>query len=94
MREFGRGRSKGSHCVIPNCSKTEANASRALSRPSSAIKSNATNEADNSDVQFSIPLFKDGRMRFDYGPGNTNLSPTIGASIGYSAGYLAAVLAS
>ncbi|HEV8290646.1 MAG TPA: right-handed parallel beta-helix repeat-containing protein, partial [Tepidisphaeraceae bacterium] len=43
---------------------------------------NATNEADNSDVNFSTTLFSDGRIRFHYGAGNTNLTPTIGISMG------------
>ncbi len=43
---------------------------------------NATNEADNSDVNFSATLFSDGRVRFHYGAGNTNLTPTIGIAMG------------
>jgi parallel beta-helix repeat protein len=46
------------------------------------IRWNATNETDSSDVQFAVTLFRDGRIRFDYGAGNTNLSPTIGFSLG------------
>jgi Ca2+-binding RTX toxin-like protein len=41
-----------------------------------------TNSADDSDVQFAATLFDDGRIRFNYGPGNSNLSPTIGISRG------------
>jgi hypothetical protein len=43
---------------------------------------NATNEADNSDAQFAVVLFNDGRIRFDYGPGLTNLTPTVGIGAG------------
>jgi hypothetical protein len=46
------------------------------------IRWNATNEADNSTVNFAVVLFSDGRIRFDYGAGNTNLTPTIGISRG------------
>ena len=42
----------------------------------------ATNEADNSDVNFSITLFSDGRVRYDYGSGNAGLTPTVGVSSG------------
>jgi len=46
------------------------------------IRWNATNEADQSDVNFSVTLWSDGDIRFDYGPGNANLTPTIGISRG------------
>ena len=46
------------------------------------IRWNATNEANNSDVQFSVTLFSNGQFRFDYGPGSTNLTPTVGVSYG------------
>jgi Ca2+-binding RTX toxin-like protein len=46
------------------------------------IRWNATNAADNSDVNFSVTLFNNGKIRFDYGSGNTNLSPTVGISRG------------
>src|SRR5207245_658122 len=39
---------------------------------------------------FAVALFSDGRIRFDYGPGNTNLSPTIGLSMGNAAARIAA----
>ena len=42
----------------------------------------AANEADASPVNFSVVLFQDGRILFDYGAGNTNLTPTIGISSG------------
>ncbi|MFM8289704.1 MAG: beta strand repeat-containing protein, partial [Planctomycetaceae bacterium] len=43
---------------------------------------NATNEADGSDVNFAVTLVNDGTVRFHYGTGNTNLSPTVGLSRG------------
>ncbi len=46
------------------------------------IRWNATNKADNSDVNFSITLAATGEVTFNYGPGNTNLTPTIGISRG------------
>src|SRR5262249_7426441 len=52
------------------------------------IRWDATNEADNSDVNFAVVLFSDGHMRFDYGPGNTNLTPTIGISRGDGSFYV------
>jgi hypothetical protein len=48
---------------------------------------NATNEIDNSDAQFAVTLFANGEVRFDYGPGNTNLTPTIGISSGNGNAY-------
>jgi hypothetical protein len=43
---------------------------------------NATNESNSSDVQFAVTLFASGEVRFDYGAGNTNLTPTVGVSPG------------
>ena len=43
---------------------------------------NATNKADGSDVNAAVTLFSDGRFRFDYGPGNRGVTPTIGVSSG------------
>ncbi|MFN0244328.1 MAG: M6 family metalloprotease domain-containing protein [Planctomycetota bacterium] len=34
---------------------------------------------------FAISLYSDGRIRFDYGSGNTGLTPTVGISRGHSA---------
>ncbi len=48
---------------------------------------NATNEATNGDVQFSITLFSSGTIRFDYGPGNSDLTPTVGISSGNGETY-------
>lgn len=41
------------------------------------------NKADGGDVNFAVTLFADGEIEFDYGPGNTNLTPTVGVSGGY-----------
>ncbi len=46
------------------------------------IRWNATNKVDDSDVQFATTLYSDGRVQFDYGPGNVNLTPTVGTSSG------------
>ncbi|MCC5830183.1 MAG: right-handed parallel beta-helix repeat-containing protein, partial [Phycisphaeraceae bacterium] len=46
------------------------------------IRYNATHNVTGQNVQFAVVLFADGRIRFDYGPGNTGLSPTIGVSRG------------
>ena len=46
------------------------------------IRWDATNEVDSSDVNVAVTLFADGRIQFHYGPGNTNLTPTIGISRG------------
>ena len=43
---------------------------------------NATNEADSTDAQFAVVLFNDGRIRFDYGAGLANLTPTVGIGAG------------
>ena len=40
------------------------------------------NEANGQPVNFSAVLMSDGRMRFDYGAGNTGLTPTAGVSFG------------
>jgi hypothetical protein len=48
---------------------------------------NATNESNNSDAQFAVTLFANGEVRFDYGPGNTNLTPTVGISSGNGITY-------
>lgn len=46
------------------------------------IRWDATNELDGSDVNVAVVLFSDGRFRFDYGLGNSGLTPTIGLSMG------------
>ncbi|MCU0707444.1 MAG: right-handed parallel beta-helix repeat-containing protein [Pirellula sp.] len=43
---------------------------------------NATHEVSNSDLQFAVVLFSNGEIRFDYGPGNTGLTPTVGVASG------------
>jgi hypothetical protein len=50
----------------------------------------ATNEADATPVNVSVVLFQDGQIRFDYGAGNSNLTPTIGISMGDAQHYLLA----
>ena len=51
------------------------------------IRWDATNEADDSDVNVAVVLFSDGHFRFDYGPGNSTLTPTIGISMGNGSVY-------
>jgi parallel beta-helix repeat protein len=46
------------------------------------IRWNATNEANNADVNFSVTLSNDGSIQFNYGSGNTGLTPTVGISRG------------
>ena len=41
-------------------------------------------------VNFAITLYSDGRIRFDYGPGNTHLTPTVGISRGHGGDFLVA----
>jgi hypothetical protein len=38
--------------------------------------------ATTDDVNVSVTLFANGSFRFDYGPGNENLTPTVGISAG------------
>lgn len=40
------------------------------------------NQANGQPVNVSAVLFGDGRVRFDYGAGNTGLTPTVGVSMG------------
>ncbi|MCC7082436.1 MAG: tandem-95 repeat protein, partial [Burkholderiales bacterium] len=42
----------------------------------------ARQESGGGDVNFAATLFANGSVRFDYGPGNQNLTPTIGVSAG------------
>ena len=46
------------------------------------VRWNASRIGDNSDVQFAATLINTGEIQFHYGPGNNNLSPTIGISAG------------
>ncbi|MFC1783346.1 right-handed parallel beta-helix repeat-containing protein, partial [Planctomycetota bacterium] len=55
------------------------------------IRWDATNKADSSDVNFSVTLYDNGdadNIHFDYGTGNTSLSPTVGISAGDNNHYL------
>jgi parallel beta-helix repeat protein len=54
-----------------------------------SIRWNATNQANGGDVNFVVTLLADGRIRFDYGRGNEELSPTIGISNGDGSAFLA-----
>ncbi len=51
------------------------------------IRWDATDQADGSQVNVAVTLFSDGSVRFDYGAGNTNLTPTVGISSGNGQGY-------
>ncbi len=46
------------------------------------IRWKATNPIDDSTRELSVVLFSDGRIRFDYGDGNTGLNPVVGISFG------------
>ncbi len=46
------------------------------------IRWQASEVQDNSPVNFSVTLFSNGNIQFDYGAGNANLSPTVGLSMG------------
>jgi hypothetical protein len=39
-------------------------------------------KSGSDPVAFAATLFADGRIRFDYGPGNSPISPTVGVSAG------------
>lgn len=43
---------------------------------------------DETPCNFSVTLYEDRRIRFDYGSGNTNLTPTVGISAGNGNDYL------
>jgi Ca2+-binding RTX toxin-like protein len=51
------------------------------------IRWNATHVETGNAVNFAVVLFADGRIRFEYGAGNTGLSPTIGISSGNGYAY-------
>lgn|GEM_PF-6643151 len=53
-----------------------------------AIRWQASTYADGQPAAFAVVLFDDGRIRFDYGPGNSGLTPTVGISAGDSRRYL------
>ncbi len=54
------------------------------------VRWNGINTADESDINFSVTLFASGEIRFDYGSGNTNLTPTVGISAGDGLNYFLA----
>ncbi len=51
------------------------------------IRWQGINNADFGPVNFDVVLFQNGDIRFDYGPGNTNLDPTVGLSYGNGWAY-------
>jgi parallel beta-helix repeat protein len=46
------------------------------------VRWNASSTSNNAALNFSVTLFSNGNIQFNYGPGNTNLTPTIGISRG------------
>ncbi len=46
------------------------------------IRWQSVNAATNTPVNFDVVLFSNGQIRFDYGAGNTGVSPTVGISFG------------
>ena len=48
------------------------------------IRWDATNQADGSDVNVAVTLIDTGTIQFHYGPGNTNLTPTVGLADGHN----------
>ncbi len=52
------------------------------------IRWEATTYGSGAPCNFSASLFSDGRIRFDYGAGNTALSPTVGISAGNGSDYV------
>jgi len=53
------------------------------------IRWSVLNFRDESRVEFAVTLFESGEIRFDYGPGNSNLEPVVGISSGTGAYELA-----
>ncbi|MCX5661643.1 MAG: right-handed parallel beta-helix repeat-containing protein [Planctomycetota bacterium] len=49
-----------------------------------------TNNGNGQPVNFAVVLFADGQIRFDYGAGNTGLTPTAGVSRGDGSTFLLA----
>ncbi|RZL32534.1 MAG: tandem-95 repeat protein, partial [Rubrivivax sp.] len=47
-------------------------------------------QGTNTDVNAALTLFADGKVRFDYGAGNTGLTPTVGLSAGNGVSYVLA----
>jgi len=54
------------------------------------IRWDATNKFDLSDVNVAVTLYDTGEIRFHYGGGNINLTPTIGLSHGDGVHYVMA----
>jgi len=50
------------------------------------LRWDATLPGTGNDVQFAVTLYANGSIRFDYGPGNTGLTPTTGISDGIQTG--------
>jgi parallel beta-helix repeat protein len=51
------------------------------------VRWQATLKSDGSPVNAAVTLFSTGAIRFDYGAGNANLSPTVGISMGNNNTY-------
>ena len=51
------------------------------------IRWDATNKADQSDVNVAVTLVDTGEIQFHYGEGNGNPTPTVGISSGQGRGY-------
>ncbi len=47
------------------------------------IRWKGKHDYQHTNVNFAVVLFSDGTIRFDYGSGNTSLTPTIGISRGF-----------
>ena len=47
-----------------------------------SIRWDATGATTGDDVNFAVTLYQTGEMRFEYGPGNDGLTPTVGVSRG------------
>lgn len=52
------------------------------------IRWKATTYGAGTSVNMSCTLYDDGRIRFDYGSGNSGLTPTVGVSSGNGSDYL------
>ncbi len=52
------------------------------------IRWDATNNTDGTDVNFAVTLSQEGKIRFDYGPGNAKLNPAIGISRGNGSNFI------
>ncbi len=51
------------------------------------VRWDATNKVGGGDVNFAITIFSNGSVRTEYGPGNKQLTPTIGMSRGNNRDY-------